>query len=167
MWNSRCQTGGHIGYRIVHNSPNQHHYCTPIKYEINRIDNPLYLCLKSYVWKSMVEWLGRSAQDQRIPSLSPGCAWSLLSPHVHQCSSTVWIAYDSCTLGSFEKSRGISPVLGFQFRPKSEGFGLWPELETRQFWITGPQWHTTALKCLMSECRNRLWCGSGRNPLRT
>jgi hypothetical protein len=57
---------------------------------------------------------------------------------VYQRSSGVWIACDSFmhlkkTLGSFEKSRGISPVSGFrgispvsdfQFCPKSESLGL-------------------------------------------
>jgi hypothetical protein len=68
------------------------------------------------VGRSVVEWLECSARDQRIPGLSPSWTRSLSFSNVHQCISIVsqrprgvWIAAcDSCTLGSFEKSSGIS-----------------------------------------------------------
>jgi hypothetical protein len=44
--------------------------------------------LKTGLWRPVVEWLGRSAHDQRIPGLSPGRTRSRLSPRVDQCSST-------------------------------------------------------------------------------
>jgi hypothetical protein len=62
-------------------------------------------------------------------------SWSIVLD-VHQCSSTglskpkwcvdcLWFVYLKDPLGSFEKSKGISPVPpGFQFWPKSESLGL-------------------------------------------
>jgi hypothetical protein len=58
-----------------------------------------------------------------------------LSPHIHQCSSTglskaewcvdcLWFMHLKEPLGSFEKSRGISPVPGFQFWLKSDSLSL-------------------------------------------
>jgi hypothetical protein len=76
-----------------------------------------------------------------------------VAQQVYQRPSGVWIPCDS-RLGSFEKSRGISPFPGFQFWPKSESLGLngtqhlpgpgLPILAEVRF--TGPQWHPTTVR---------------------
>jgi hypothetical protein len=69
--------------------------------------SPYYLIRNLVIEEKGVELhgrgLGHSAQDQRIPGLSP-CRTITLSPlHVQMCSSTgqrlirVWFACDSCT----------------------------------------------------------------------
>jgi hypothetical protein len=98
------------------------------------------------LWRSVVEWLGRSAQDQRIPGSSPGRTRSLYlhmftsaARLVYQRLSGVWIVCDSDPLRSTEKSSGIP----------SPGLPILAEVR-----ITGSQWRPTAV--MLIECNAEL-----------
>jgi hypothetical protein len=119
----------------------------------NTLSNPANKQVDIRLFWGLHGWV---AQDQGFESRS---YLITLSPPVHQCSSAglsnaewcgldcLWFMCLKDPLGSFEKSRGISPVPGFQFGPKSESLGLnsrdthnAQRANANSFWMKDKEW---------------------------